>query len=176
MGEGMKKGPIIGNSVILVFFLFMLFESFKLHEIRRFGDVGSGFWPILVLALASILSASLLFSSLRKGRKKGEKESESEVPPSPDSIADRKRARNIVILSSLATLVYIFAMQWVGFAIGTLLYVLAFILILGERRKWVVIFSPLLVTVFILVVFSKFISIPFPRGVGVFADLSRFFF
>jgi putative tricarboxylic transport membrane protein len=170
----MKKGPIIGNAVILVFFLFMLFESFKLHEIRRFGDVGSGFWPILVLALASILSASLLFSSLRKGRKKGEKE--SEVPPSPDSIADRKRARNIVILSSLATLVYIFAMQWVGFAIATLLYVLAFILILGERRKWVVIFSPLLVTVVILVVFSKFISIPFPRGVGVFADLSRFFF
>jgi putative tricarboxylic transport membrane protein len=170
----MEKGPIIGNAVILVFFLFMLFESFKLHEIRRFGDVGSGFWPILVLALASILSASLLFSSLRKGKKKGEKE--SEVPPSPDSIAARKRARNIVILSSLATLAYIFAMQWVGFAIATLLYVLAFILILGERRKWVVIFSPLLVTVFILVVFSKFISIPFPKGIGVFADLSRFLF
>ena len=170
----MKKGPIIGNAVILVFFLFMLFESFKLHENRRFGEVGSGFWPILVLALASILSASLLFSSLRKGRKKGEKESEE--PPSPDSIAGHKRARNIVILSSLATLAYIFAMQWVGFAIGTLLYVLAFILILGERRKWVVIFSPLLVTVFILVVFSKFISIPFPKGIGVFADLSRFLF
>jgi putative tricarboxylic transport membrane protein len=120
------------------------------------------------------LSASLLFSSLRKGRKKGQRESEE--PPSPDSIADRKRARNIVILSSLATLVYIFAMQWVGFAIATLLYVLAFIIILGERRKWVVIFSPLLVTVFILVVFSKFISIPFPKGIGVFADLSRFLF
>ena len=174
MGEGMKKGPIIGNAVILVFFLFMGFESFKLHEIRRFGEVGSGFWPILVLALASILSASLLFSSLRKGREKGEKESEE--PSSPDSIAGRKKARNIVILSSLATLVYIFAMQWVGFAIATLLYVLVFILILGERRKWVVIFSPLLVTVFILVVFSKFISIPFPKGIGVFAELSRFFF
>ena len=49
-------------------------------------------------------------------------------------------------------------------------------LILGERRKWVVIFSPLLVTVFILVVFSKFISIPFPKGIGVFAELSRYLF
>ena len=174
MGEGMKKGPIIGNAIILAFFLFMLLESFKLHEIRRFGEVGSGFWPILVLALASILSAILLFSSLRNGREKGEKESKE--PPSPNSLASRKRARNIVILSSLATLIYIFAMQWVGFAIATLLYVLAFIIILGERRKWVVIFSPLLVTVFILVVFSKFISIPFPKGIGVFADLSRFLF
>jgi putative tricarboxylic transport membrane protein len=174
MREEMKKGPIIGNAVILVFFLFMLFESFKLHDIRRFGEMGSGFWPILVLALACILSAILLFFSLRKG--KGKEEEEAEAPPSPESIADRKRARNIIILSSVATLVYIFAMQWVGFAIATLLYVLAFILILGERRKWVVILSPLLVTVFILAVFSKFISIPFPKGIGIFADLSRFFF
>ncbi len=76
----------------------------------------------------------------------------------------------------LATLVYIFAMQWVGFAVATLLFFLAFIVILGERRKWVLIFSPPLVTVFILVVFSKFIAIPFPKGIGVFAELSRFFF
>ena len=170
----MKKGPIIGNAVILVFFLFMLLESLKLHEIRRFGEMGSGFWPILILALASILSAILLFSSLRKGKEKGEKEAQE--PPSPESIAGRKRARNIVILSSVATLFYIFAMQWVGFAIATFLFVLAFIVILGDRRKWVLIFSPLLVTVFILVVFSKFIAIPFPRGIGIFAELSRFFF
>ncbi len=169
----MKKGPIIGNAVILLFFLFLFFESFKLHEVRRFGEMGSGFWPILVLGLACLLSAILLISSLRKGKKKGEKEPEEAFPPDP---AAAKRARNIVILSSLATLAYIFAMQWVGFAIATLLYVLAFIIILGERRKWVLALSPLLVTVFILVVFSKFISIPFPKGIGVFADLSRYFF
>ena len=170
----MKKGPVIGNAVILVFFLFMLFESRGLHEIRRFGEVGSGFWPILVLALASILSAILLFSSFLQGKEKGAKQSEE--PPSPAAIASRRRPRNILILSSAATLLYIFAMQWVGFAIATLLYVLGFIIILGERRKWVLISSPLLVTVFILVVFSKFISIPFPKGIGFFAELSRFFF
>ena len=170
----MKKGPIIGNVVILVFFLFLLLESFKLQEIRRFGEIGSGFWPILILALASLLSAILLISSLMKRKEKGEKEAEE--PPSPESSVDRKRARNIVILSSVATLVYIFAMQWIGFALATLFYVLAFIVILGERRKWVLVFSPVLVTVFILVVFSKFIAIPFPRGIGIFAELSRFFF
>jgi putative tricarboxylic transport membrane protein len=170
----MKKGPIIGNAVILIFFLFMLLESFKLHEIRRFGELGSGFWPMLILALSSLLSAILLISSLMKRKEKGEREPAED--PSPESIADRKRARNIVILSSVATLFYIFAMQWVGFAIATLLFVLTFIVILGERRKWVLIFSPVLVTVFILVVFSKFIAIPFPRGIGIFAELSRFFF
>ncbi len=172
----MKKGPIIANVVILVFFLFMLSQSLKLHEIRRFGEMGSGFWPILILGLASILSGMLLFSSLMKRKDKVEKEKEAEEPPSPESPAARNQAVKVVFLSSIATLVYIFAMQWFGFPIATFLFVLAFILILGERRKWVLIFSPLLVTVFVLVVFSKFIAIPFPRGLGVFAELSRYLF
>ena len=174
-GEGsMKKGPIIGNAVILVFFLFLLFQSLKLQEIRRFGEMGSGFWPILILGLGSLLSAVLLFSSWTKRKEKEGKEAEESA--SPDSVASRKRARKIVIVSSVATLAYIFAMQWIGFALATLFYVLAFIVILGERRRWVLVFSPILVTVFILVVFSKFIAIPFPKGIGFFAELSRFFF
>ena len=169
----MKKGRIIGNAVILVFFLFLLLESFKLQEVRRFGEMGSGFWPILILGLASLLSAVLLFSSWMKRKEKGGKEAGESA--SAEARASRKRARRIVVISSVATLAYIFAMQWIGFALATLFYVLAFIVILGERRKWVLIFSPLLVTVFILLVFSKFIAIPFPKGIGIFAELSRFF-
>jgi putative tricarboxylic transport membrane protein len=170
----MKKGPIIGNAVILVFFLFLLLVSLKLQEVRRFGEIGSGFWPILILGLATLLSAILLFSSWMKRKEKDGKEAEEAA--SPDAIASRKRARRIVVIGSVATLVYIFAMQWIGFALATLFYVLAFIVILGERRRWVLIFSPILVTVFILVVFSKFIAIPFPKGIGIFAELSRFLF
>jgi putative tricarboxylic transport membrane protein len=170
----MKKGPIIGDAVILVFFLFLLLESFKLQEVRRFGELGSGFWPILILGLASLLSAILLISSLMKRKEKEGKEAGESA--SPESIASRKRARRIVAISSVATLVYIFAMQWIGFALATLFYILAFIVILGERRKWVLVFSPILVTVFILLVFSKFIAIPFPKGIGIFSEFSLFFF
>jgi len=173
--EFMKKGQILGNVIILVFFLFMLVDSFKLHEIRRFGEMGSGFWPILVLATAALLTAFLFFSSLRK-RKKGDQVETPKEPPSPEEVASRKSGRKIVVLCSLVTLIYIFAMQGIGFALATLLYVAAFIIVLGERRKWVLLVSPVLVTVLILVVFSLFIAIPFPKGMGIFADLSRFFF
>ncbi|HSR12982.1 MAG TPA: tripartite tricarboxylate transporter TctB family protein [Thermodesulfobacteriota bacterium] len=170
----MKKGPVIGNAVILLFFIIMLVNSFKLHEIRRFGEMGSGFWPILVLGLAVVLSAILFLSSLSKKGAKAKKEDQE--PAAPESPAERGRARRVVFAASAATLAYIFAMQWLGFGVATLFYVLAFTVILGERRRWVLILSPVLVTVFILIVFSKFISIPFPRGVGVFADLSRILF
>jgi hypothetical protein len=67
-------------------------------------------------------------------------------------------------------------MQAIGFALATLLYVLAFVIVLGERRKMVLLVSPILVTVLILVVFSMFIAMPLPKGIGFFAGFSRFFF
>jgi hypothetical protein len=81
-----------------------------------------------------------------------------------------------VILCAVVTLVYIFAMQAIGFGLATFLYVLAFVFVLGERRKSVLIVSPVLVTALILVVFSRLIAMPLPKGMGFFADLSRFFF
>jgi len=171
----MKKGQIIGNAVILVFFLFLLVDSLKLHEIRRFGEMGSGFWPILILSTAALLSGFLLFSSILNFRK-GKGKKEPEEPLSPEELSSRKKQRNIVLLCAAVTLAYIFAMQAIGFALATFLYVLAFILVLGERRKSVLIVSPVVVTVLILVVFSRLIAMPLPKGMGFFADLSRFFF
>jgi putative effector of murein hydrolase len=67
-------------------------------------------------------------------------------------------------------------MPWIGFGLSTLIYVLAFILVLGERRRLVLILSPILVTVLVILIFSKFIAIPFPKGVGIFAAFSRLFY
>jgi len=45
-----------------------------------------------------------------------------------------------------------------------------------ERRPWVLVGSPILITALVLVVFAKFISMPLPKGVGLFADFSRLFY
>jgi putative tricarboxylic transport membrane protein len=171
----MKRGKIVGNLVVVAFFLFFLLDSLKLHEVRRFGEMGSGFWPILVLFLATLLSGILLISSLRETkRNKGGKE--PEAAPSLEEAAARKDQKKVVVLAAAVTAAYIVAMQWIGFALATCLFVLCFVLVLGERRKWVLIISPVLVTALILAIFSRFIEIPFPRGIGAFAELSRFFY
>jgi hypothetical protein len=36
--------------------------------------------------------------------------------------------------------------------------------------------SPVLMTAVIMGVFAKFITIPFPKGIGVFAEFSRLFY
>ena len=171
----MKRNEIIGNVVIVSFFIFMLANSFKLHEIRRYGEMGSGFWPILILSAAVILSAVLLISSL-VGYLKAKRQSSGEPPLSPEAAEALKIRRKKIVLSVLLLLLYIVVMPWIGFGLSTLIYIPAFILVLGERRKLVLILSPLLVTVFVILIFSRFIAIPFPKGVGIFAAFSRLFY
>jgi hypothetical protein len=64
-------------------------------------------------------------------------------------------------------------MPWIGFVLSTFVYVFIFILALGERRKFVLVLSPFLVTALTVIVFAKFIAMPLPKGVNVFAAFSR---
>jgi putative tricarboxylic transport membrane protein len=168
----MKRDEIIVNLVIIAFFIFMLINSLKLHEIRRFGEVGSGFWPILILSTATLLSIILLVSTLIKYLNEKKKAS-VEASISKEALVDLKSRRRKFASSVILLLIYVIIMPWIGFVLSTLIYVLAFILALEERRKYVLIISPVLVTALIVIIFAKFIVIPFPRGVGIFAAFSR---
>ena len=168
----MKRDEIIVNLVIIAFFIFMLINSLKLHEIRRFGEVGSGFWPILILSTASLLSIILLVSTLIKYLNEKKKTS-VEVSVSKEALVDLKNRRRKFVLSVILLFIYVLIMPWIGFVLATLLYLLAFILALEERRKYVLAISPILVTALIVIIFTKVIVIPFPRGVGIFAAFSR---
>jgi len=168
----MKRDEIVANIVIIAFFIFMLINSFKLHAIRRFGEMGSGFWPMLTLSAATLLSIILLISTITKHLKE-KKKSSVEVTISKEAFVDLKNRRKKFVLSVILLLIYIIVMPWIGFVLSTLIYVLAFILALEERRKYVLIISPILVTALVITIFANFIAIPFPRGVGIFAAFSR---
>ena len=168
----MKRDGIIANVVIIAFFILMLIHSFKLHGIRRFGEMGSGFWPILILSTATLLSIILLISTLIKYLNEKEKTSVG-VSISQEALVDLKNRRKKFVLSVVLLFIYVVVMPWIGFILSTLIYILAFILALEERRKYVLAISPVLVTALIVIIFTKFIVIPFPRGVGIFAAFSR---
>ena len=79
-------------------------------------------------------------------------------------------------LSVVTFLIYMVVIPWLGFIFSTLVYIPIFALALGERRKSVLLISPFLLTGIIVAVFAKFITIPFPKGVGIFAEFSRLFY
>ncbi|MCX5820904.1 MAG: tripartite tricarboxylate transporter TctB family protein [Deltaproteobacteria bacterium] len=170
----MKKGEIVLSAVCLVFFSFMFYEALELRGVGRFGEVGSGFWPLLSLGVTTILSLVWLISNLRQYSR--EKVGTAEEPPTPETIVEAWRRRRKIALCSVCLLGYIILTPWIGFILSTILFILSFVLALEEKRKLVLIISPLLITAVIIVVFAKFITIPLPRGVGMFAEFSRFFY
>jgi putative tricarboxylic transport membrane protein len=169
----MKKGEIVLSAVCLAFFSFMFYESLELRGVGRFGEVGSGFWPLLSLGFATILSLVWLMTNLRKYSREKQK---TEEKPAPESAAEAWSRRKKVGSSLVCLFCYIVIIPWIGFLLSTMLFILTFILALDERRKTVLIISPLLITAAIIVVFAKFITIPLPKGVGIFAEFSRLFY
>ena len=171
----MKKDELIANVAVIAFFSFMLVQATELKFVRRFGDMGSGFWPIMVLSAATFLSILVLIFNLRKYLK--DQKTGTEAPPEQAiSPRERNERRMKLVLSVICLLIYILVMPYIGFVLATLFYVLAFILALGERRKWVLAASPFLVTAMAVAVFGKFIAMPLPRGTEVFAAFSRIFY
>lgn len=70
-------------------------------------------------------------------------------------------------------LVYLAALPWAGFVSTTPLFIIAFMLGLGEKRVSVLVTAPVLITPALFLFFIKFVSIPLPRGSGVFLTFSR---
>jgi putative tricarboxylic transport membrane protein len=169
----MKKGEIVFGALCVAFFSFMFYEAFQLHNVGRFGEVGSGFWPMLSLGVSILLSLIWLISTLKKFSKgKGGAVELS----SQEALAEAGSRRKKVALGIACIFFYILLMPRIGFVLSTFFFVPAFALALEERRKLVLIISPFLVTAITILVFAKFIAIPFPKGAGIFAEFSRLFY
>jgi len=171
----MKKDELIANGVAVLFFGFMLLYSFRMQGVRRFGDMGSEFWPIMILSGALILSIALLIGNFRKYRKEVKDGAASEFL-SDEAALVLKQGRRKYWLSVICLLGYIIVMPWIGFILSTFIFVYAFILSLEERRKLVLALSPALVTALTVVVFGRFLNLPLPRGGEFLAALSRFIY
>jgi putative tricarboxylic transport membrane protein len=169
----MKKGEIVTSAFCVAFFLFMLIQGFELLETRRSGEVGSGFWPVMSLAACTALSFVWLVTAVIES---GKAKATPVATPTAEEVAATWNRRKKVGLSILCLLLYIVVMPWIGFVLSTFLFVFIFAVSLGERRKMVLAVSPFLITGIVIVVFARFITIPFPRGVGLFAAFSRLFY
>jgi putative tricarboxylic transport membrane protein len=169
----MKKGEVVFSALCVACFGFMFYEAIELHGVGRFGEIGSAFWPMLALGVSILLSLGWLISNLvRYFRERGT----PREGLTAEAVAEAWDRRRKVGISAACLLLYIIAMPWIGFVLSTFLFIPVFALGLAERRTLVLAISPVLVTGVIVLVFARFITIPLPKGVGIFAAFSRLFY
>lgn len=71
---------------------------------------------------------------------------------------------------------YIYLLGPIGFIPASLLFAAGFMLLVGERRWYVLLLFPVVAVTALLGIFTQLLVVALPRGSGVFVDLSTYFY
>jgi putative tricarboxylic transport membrane protein len=164
----MFKGEITICGVIFFasLYLYTIAASYKGHEI--YGKLGPGFWPEFILIVMMILSLWIAVDAFRTRRKTaGEKSSE---------IVKTAGSRIRFFSALILIIAYFFLMNVIGFIALTPFFLIAFMILLGEKSwPWTIGLS-IGMTILIVLAFTQAMYVPLPRGVGIFHDFSVLFY
>lgn len=81
------------------------------------------------------------------------------------------------LLGGIAVLAaFIYLLGPIGFVPAGFLFSVAFMLLVGERRWWVLLLFPVVALTVLLGIFTQLLVVSLPRGTGIFIDLSTYFY
>ena len=115
--------------------------------------------------------------------------SAAEAGPSPVTVAKdhpvidededgRSRLHHIgkTVAGAVLLALYIWLLGPIGFIPATFLFTLAFLILAGERRWWMLTAFPVGTTVVVVLVFTQLLTVALPRGRGIFVTLSTYLY
>lgn len=144
------------------------FQFDKPIEIYAFGTAG---WPRAIIVLIGMAAAMQLFDEWRYGSEK--KEDAAAVIGKEGEPLSAATVLQVLLLLGLP-IVYALLLEAVGFYVLTPFFLIAIILLGGERRPLRVLAVASGIYVFLLLVFTKLLYVGLPVGtIGIFYDVSN---
>lgn len=151
---------ILGGSIIL----WLIADGFP--KSPKYSQVDTDYWPKIVFGLLILFSAGLVIQKLLSLR------SRADDAPAEKTAPDHGYFLRFGIIGALVV-AYFLALQWVGFVIATVLFLWAASFVIPYRNLTAkLVFAPAF-TACLTLFFSYGLSLPLPRGSGVFYDLSQ---
>jgi putative tricarboxylic transport membrane protein len=145
--------PLLGFGLAVALFV----STRGLDAVARAQQLGPGFWPRLVLVG---LAVACLFKALAEWRRAGRA---VEPAAAPAAIDATRLAEGIALI-----VLYVLVTPWAGFALTTVAFIAAFMVLAGARSPVSVGANALLGTVLLLYAFVKLVYLPLPKGAGGF--------
>ncbi len=137
----MKRKNIIAGVVLLLIGLAYGWLALQLPDRAQTGALSPGFFPLIIAALLTIFSASLLVQGL--------------VMPAPSEKAQKPEGFNQAALALFAFFVYIAALRFFGFVITSIPFFAVMMVLFGERRIVWLVSASVGVTLFLYAVFEQ---------------------
>ncbi|PWI32677.1 hypothetical protein DI392_14810 [Vibrio albus] len=157
-------GEIIFHIFLLAVMGLFFNESMDINTARMTDPIGPAGFPQAVIILAVLLLIPSLYKAFKaykvsQTEKTGEKERIKELDPG--------------FLAILAVIVvFVMAIGYVGFWFGTAIIIPSVMYILNERKPVKMALTTVIGAIAFTVVFGNVLSIPLPRGIGIFESVS----
>lgn len=163
---------LIPEVLLLAISIYLFIDAFGFEYVAREGRLGPSFWPQVICAGIALCAVAAIVRKVRiHGRPVAGEETST-----LDVTTDIAGEENVIYWPRVAlaigiVIAYPLSSVFIGYPLATTLLLIAF-LYLGGQRKWYIvpigIFSSLLFTY----VFSGFVYISIPWGVGIFEILT----
>jgi len=147
---------------IMIFLGVSALLSFGISKETLAGDLfGASGFPLVVIGIGLLLCALLLVQQLRAKKGKSEKLLDLSTP-----------AGRAIAYAVLALVVYLAAMNILGFILSTFLFCVAEALVMGYRKLDKLAIFAILATAGLFLLFGKAFFVPLPRGIGLLKEIS----
>ena len=158
---------IIFSVILAVFCIYCFFLVGAESPAATPTELGAAFWPRIILVMMIFLLAVNIVNNL-----KAQKENKSSIMGELNlgEFLKSKLLVGIILVAVMALL-----MSTIGFMPDCLLFLIAYGLLLGERRIPLLVIRSLAITVVLYVIFQGALDIMLARGVGPFREFALFF-
>lgn len=158
------KGEIIISAVVFFGSILLFWETRKFEGLAVYGRLGPEYWPRFLLVLMMVISVFIAASTVNQVRK-------GYAKPGLQGTFDTGTMRLFLAIGLIVF--YISFMRVFGFLTLTPFLMIAFMYLLGERSKFWMIFLSLFMPILIVLLFTKVMYVPLPRGMGIFLKISH---
>ncbi|RJQ51419.1 MAG: tripartite tricarboxylate transporter TctB family protein [Desulfobacteraceae bacterium] len=161
------KGELVFSVLIVLIsaVLFWVAQSFVGPGI--YAKLGPEFWPTIVLAALMILGVIVSVGTARKITRE-------KAWAAPLMTMDRGTVRLFAAIGLI--LGYLTLIQVTGFILTTPPFMVLFMILLGEKSKGWMASVSVGMTAVIVILFTKAMYVPLPRGMGLFRNISLLFY
>lgn len=167
--KAVLKGELAFSVLIFVvsLFLYWVTGSFGERTTLQGAQMGPAFWPRFLLGSLILLTGIVSVATIRKiAKEKAWGETLMTM--------DRGKIRFFAAIG--LGVAYLFLLPIVGFIASTPPFMIAFMLLLGEKSKGWIIGVAIAMTAVIVVLFTKAMYVPLPRGEWLFREFSLLFY
>jgi len=163
------KGELVFSLLIFLgsLFLYWVTGSFQERTVLQGAQMGPAFWPKFILGCLILLSGIVSVGTIRRiAKEKAWGESLMTM--------DRGKLRFFAAIG--LSVAYLILLPVLGFIAITPVFMIAFMLLLGEKSKGWIIGVSIAMTAVIVVLFTKAMYVPLPRGMWLFREFSLLFY